>query len=192
MFNTIHIASASLLAHLSVFAYNAHNRTGPELLDPYALIAPPSPDLWSRSLWYTASLLNWEVGKYSSNDPQFWRHHWKWRKKKINLVFFSPFLPFTDSISSLFIWELTPKMWRETKQNGASLILTEQWTLLRCISVMRRLQTYAQKEISFQRHLDCPSSNTLGLLSQYKKKKKESDNLYLNWAECWSCNLDSR
>ncbi len=64
-------------------------------------------------------------------------------------------------------------MWRETEQNGVStLILTGQWTLLRCISVMRRLQTYAQKEISSEQHLDCPSSNTLGLLSQYKNVRQ--------------------
>lgn len=88
---SILIASASLLAHLSVSACNTHNGTGPEPLDPYALIAPPSLDLWSRSLWYTASLLNWDVGKYSSNDPEFSRHHWKWRGKKNQSSFFSLF-----------------------------------------------------------------------------------------------------
>lgn len=64
-------------------------------------------------------------------------------------------------------------MWREAEQNGVSaLILTGQWTLLRCISVTRRLQIYAQREISFEQHLDCPSSYTLGLTRQCKKEKK--------------------
>lgn len=86
---SIHAASASHLAHLSISARNKHNGTGPELLHLYTLIAPSCPDLWSRSLWYTEPLLKWEAGKYSFSASQFWWHPWKWVSLEL------PFLPMT-------------------------------------------------------------------------------------------------
>jgi len=59
-------------------------------------------------------------------------------------------------------------MWKEIEENEVSALnLTGKWTFLKCISVMMRVQTYGQKEISFALHLDCPSKYALGLPIQY-------------------------